>query len=61
MKDWPWQKWVGKIAPIVVGLLAQGIWSFLELPAPGWAAIISGAITFGVQQILALFPPKAPE
>ena len=58
MSKWTWQKWVGKIAPIAAGLLAGGIWSFLELPAPSWAAIVSGAITFFVQQILALFPPK---
>ena len=58
MKNWPWQKWVGKIAPIIASLLAVGVWEFAELPAPAWAGIVSGAITFLVQQILALFPKE---
>ena len=58
MKDWPWQKWVGKLSPIVVTLLSAGIWEFFELPAPIWAPIIAGAITFLAQQALALFQPK---
>jgi len=58
MKDWPWQKWLGKIAPIVTSLLAVGVWEFAELPAPVWTGIVAGAITFLVQQVLALFPPK---
>ena len=58
MKTWTWQKWVGKLAPLIVGLLAEGIWQFFELPAPGWAPIIAGALTFLAQQILALLPPK---
>ena len=58
MKDWTWQKWVGKLAPIVVALLASAVWEFAELPAPGWASVIAGIITFLAQQAIALFPPK---
>lgn len=59
MKDWPWQKWVGKVAPIVTSLLAIGVWEFAELPAPGWAGIVAGLVTMLVQGILALFPAEA--
>ena len=59
MKYWTWQKWVGKLAPIVASLLAVGVWEFAELPAPMWAGIASGILTFVAQQIVALFPPKA--
>lgn len=55
---WTWQKWVGKLAPIISTLLATGIWELLELPAPVWAGIAAGIVTFLAQQILALFPPK---
>jgi len=55
VKDWTWQKWVGKLAPIVVALLASAVWEFAELPAPGWASVIAGIITFLAQQAIALF------
>lgn len=58
MKSWPWQKWAGKLAPIVAGLLATGIWEFLELPAPIWAGGAAGLVTMLVQWIVSLFPVK---
>ena len=58
MKNWSWQKWLGKLTPIVVGLLATGIWEFAELPAPMWAGTAAGLITVIVQGIIALFPAK---
>lgn len=59
MKDWTWQKWVGKVTPIVVSVLTVGAWEFAEMPAPGWAAIIAGLITMAAQAVVALFPVKA--
>lgn len=59
MKDWSWQKWLGKLAPIITGLLAVGVWEFAELPAPAWAATVAGLVTVLVQGVIALFPPKA--
>lgn len=56
---WTWQKWLGKLAPIIAGALAEGIWALFELPAPAWAVVSAGILTFLAQQILALFPPKA--
>jgi hypothetical protein len=58
VKNWTWQKWVGKLAPIVTSLLATGVWEFAELPAPVWAGVAAGIITFLAQQVVALFPPK---
>lgn len=58
MKDWPWQKWLGKLAPIVTGLLAVGVWEFAELPAPSWAGIAAGLVTMLVQGLLSLFPAE---
>lgn len=58
MKNWSWQKWLGKITPIALGLLTTGIWEFAELPAPFWAGAVAGVITVVVQGILSLFPPK---
>ena len=58
MKGWKWQKWVGKLAPIGTGIIATGIWSFLELPAPQWAGMAAGIVTAIVQWILAMFPQK---
>ncbi|GEM_PF-6847179 len=58
MKDWSWQKWVGKLAPIVAGLIAGGVWEFAELPAPQWAGIVAGAVTALAQWLIALFPVK---
>jgi len=62
MKNWPWQKWLGKITPIAVSLLTGGIWEFAELPAPFWAGVVGGLITVLVQGILSLFPtqPETP-
>lgn len=59
MKDWAWQKWVGKLTPVVVGVLTIGAWEFAEMPAPGWAAIVAGLITMIAQAVVALFPAKA--
>ncbi len=58
MKDWSWQKWVGKLAPIVTGLLASGIWEFAELPAPAWAGTVAALVTSLVQYLISLFPVK---
>lgn len=58
MKDWSWQKWVGKLTPVVVGLLTIGVWEFAELPAPNWAAIVAGLLTMFAQAVVSLFPPK---
>lgn len=59
MKDWSWQKWVGKLVPVVVGVLTVGFWEFAEMPAPGWAAVIAGVITVVAQAVVSMFPPKA--
>ena len=56
---WGWQKWLGKLAPIVTGLLAVGVWEFAELPAPSWAGIAAGLVTMLVQGIISLFPAEA--
>ena len=58
MKDWTWQKWVGKVTPIVVAVLTVGVWEFAEIPAPGWAAIVAGLVTMVAQAAVALFPAK---
>ncbi len=58
MKDWSWQKWVGKLAPIVAGLVSSGVWEFAELPAPFWAGVVAGLITVVVQAVISLFPAK---
>ena len=59
MKSWTWQKWVGKLAPLVVALLTEGVWTFIEAPAPAWAPIIAGIVTMIAQAIISLFPVKA--
>lgn len=59
-KGWTWQKWLGKLMPLITGLLAGGIWEFLELPASAWAGTAAGLLTVIVQGIIALFPPKEP-
>lgn len=56
-KDWTWQKWAGKLAPLVAAGLVQ-VWAVIEQPVPVWAPIAAGLVTFIVQQLLALFPPK---
>jgi hypothetical protein len=58
MKDWTWQKWMGKLAPIASGLIATGVWKFAELPAPEWAGIAATLLTMVVQGIISLFPAK---
>jgi hypothetical protein len=58
VKNWSWQKWVGKLSPIVVTLLTTGVWEFAEIQAPMWAPIVAGIITFLAQQVISLFPPK---
>ena len=55
---WTWQKIVGKLTPLITGLLAVGVWEFIELPAPAWAGVVAGMVTMLVQGILALFPAE---
>lgn len=55
---WTWQKWLGKLSVPIVTLIGVTIWEFAEVDAPTWAPIVAGAITFIVQQVLALFPAK---
>ena len=59
MKDWTWQKWVGKLAPIIASLLTEGVWAFFELPSPLWAASAAGLVTLFAQWIISLIPPKS--
>lgn len=58
MKTWTWQKWLGKLMPIIAGLISSGVWEFAELPAPFWAGVVAGLLTVVVQGIISLFPPK---
>jgi len=57
-KDWTWQKWLGKLTPIVVAGLTVGFWEFAEMPAPLWAGVVGGLLTVVVQGIISLFPAK---
>jgi len=54
MKDWPWQKWVGKIILLVLAVAAFLIKEFgVAIP---WWAIILPAATQVAQWFLALIP-----
>ena len=57
-EGWTWQKWLGKLSIPIVTIVGSALWEFFEVPAPVWAPIVAGAVTFLVQQVLALFPPK---
>ena len=57
-KDWTISKWIGKLSPVVVFLLTDWTWKFIELPIPEWAPVIAGAITILAQTIIALLPKK---
>jgi len=54
MKDWPWQKWVGKVILLVLALAAFLVKEFgVDIP---WWAIILPAATQVAQWFLALIP-----
>ena len=56
MKDWSWQKWVGKAAPFLIGLGGL-VWTAIE-QEPQWWPLVVGALTGVAQWIVAMFPPK---
>lgn len=58
MVKWTWQKWLGKLTPLVAGAISTGVWEFLELPSPFWAGVAAGVLTVVVQAIISLFPAK---
>lgn len=58
MKEWSWQKWVGKLLPFVLAV-AAAVWELIE-GTPGWWPTVAAALTGIVQWVLALFPPKEP-
>ena len=59
MKNWTWQKWVGKMVLLAVGV-GELVIESLEITNIGyWPAIVVFA-TWLVQFIVGLFPPKAP-
>ena len=57
MKSWSWQKWVGKLLVLALAV-AAALWELLE-GTPGWWPAIAAGLTWAVQFILGLFPPKA--
>ena len=57
MSEWTWQKWVGKLAPLVIGLGGL-VWSFIEAE-PQWWPLVVGGVTGVVQWVVAIFPAKA--
>jgi len=57
MKDWPWQKWIGKLLPFAVAVGAA-VWTLIE-KQPGWWAVAVAAATGVVQWLIATFPPKS--
>ena len=56
MRDWPWQKWIGKLLPFGVAVGAA-VWTLVE-KQPGWWAVGVAAATGIVQWLIATFPPK---
>jgi len=56
MKNWSWQKWLGKLLPFAVAVGAA-VWELVE-GTPGWWPVVVAAGTGIVQWIVALFPPK---
>lgn len=58
MKDWPWQKWVGKIVPWALAAIAAFFKEVVELDISWWPLVVSVA-TGLVQLVLSLFPKKA--
>ena len=59
MKDWTWQKWVGKILLLLVGVL-ELILQLFEITTWGWAPTIITLLTWLAQFIIGLIPPKEP-
>ena len=57
MKEWSWQKWVGKLIPWALTAASAFMKGVLELDVTWWPTIVA-AITGIVQWVLALFPPK---
>ena len=57
MKNWPWQKWVGKLWPFA---LAVGglVWGLIEQDPAGWYVVGSGIVTGFIQWLLGSFPVK---
>ncbi len=58
MKDWTWQKWLGKLAVLVVAV-AEAVFALLEVIPVWWPAIATG-IAWLVQFVIGLIPPKEP-
>jgi membrane protein YdbS with pleckstrin-like domain len=55
MKDWTWQKWIGKLLPFAVAVGAA-VWQLMEAEPVWWPVVVAGLTGF-VQWIIALFPP----
>lgn len=59
MKDWPWQKWVGKFLLLGLGGLELVVELF-EITNWGWVPTIATFVTWLAQFIIGLIPPKQP-
>ena len=57
MKNWSWQKWVGKIIPWAIAAVAAFLKGVVEIDLPWWPVFVSAAMGL-VQLILSLFPQK---
>jgi hypothetical protein len=62
MSKWPWQKWVGRLLPFVLGA-ATLTWKLLSPDSnpnwePNWWAPVGLLLTTIVQVVLAIFPIK---
>lgn len=62
MKDWPWQKWLGRALPFALAVVAAA-WKLLapdDNPTwePQWWAVVSTGLIGVVNTILSLFPVK---
>jgi len=56
MKEWSWQKWLGKLIPLLTGVFGA-VWSFIE-SEPQWYPLVIGFGTMIVQWALAAFPEE---
>ena len=56
MKEWSWQKWLGKLIPLLTGVFGA-VWSFIE-SEPQWYPMVIGFGTMIIQWALASFPEK---
>lgn len=57
MKDWTWQKWVGKLWPWAVAAVTALLKEVFEVEItwfPTFVAVATGLVQF----LLSLFPPK---